>query len=51
MSQARKMLYALRNAITRRSGRTLARQLTYKDMLELVDEALHELEEEEASGG
>lgn len=37
-------LHAIRKRIRARSGNTLARQMTYKDMLELVDEALEDLE-------
>ena len=38
-----KILHALRNRLRARSGNTLARPITYKGMLELVDEALAEL--------
>jgi len=44
-------LQALRKRLLARSGNTLARTLTYKGMLELVDEALAELRAEDEERG
>lgn len=48
MDPAIRALTALRNRISARSGNTLARSISYKDMLKLADEAIADLEKEEA---